>query len=182
MAMFLKKNDEPTTWNKEALAGALVGSYVMPVLGTIVGGIIGGNIGKNRMETEKEIGRRIEEPTFWNLSALNGGLIGALLGGVAALVGAFAGASILGEIGFLGGAVIAGSASMAIGTYIGGTMGEAEMERDYKQALEQTVTQQSTSIQRAQEVLAGNEPEKTNSKSFVATEEARREHQAVHAR
>jgi hypothetical protein len=202
----IPQTEEPTLLNKDAVIGAglaqlltiplsFVADFVVPGSGSPVaismitaGGLIGGKIGKTRMEDEVLNGKEVSTPTIFNKTAVAYGFGATFAVGIiatlTAAVALVANSPALMEI---AGLPVVGAMLGApfLGAAYGAFSGKAEMQRDYDQAIENLQSKaktQSVAIEKAQEVLAGNEPEKANSKSFVAAEDARREHQAVHAR
>lgn len=198
----------PTYFNKDALLGMGVGdlvgaplavavgvgmamagispalavaAVVTTAVGTpLVGGIIGAITGKNRMEDEALHGKKVKTPSLLNKDAFAYGLgVPAIVGLAAAAAATFASPAIVGVLS------VAALASYVGGAAYGAFSGKAEMQKDYDKAmgaLQQRSQEQSTTIQKAQEILTGQEPQKNNGKSFVDAENERRSKGLVNQR
>ena len=119
----LQVYDTPTVFNKEMAIGALIG------FGPI-GMIVGGLVGKARMNSEKNNGKMVGEPSAWNKDTILGGLLGGLAGAaVLALVAGTGFGLAAGMAAYLGG--------MAAGGFIGGQHGKGVQQAEYYKAIDQ---------------------------------------------
>ncbi len=132
----LKTTKEPTIFNDYASTGALIGTFAVPVpgVGTALGGLIGGGIGKQKMERELATGKKLRNPSPFNLKIFTGALQGAGIGLAILGVAALAGLPTL--FAFIG------VAATCIGTVVGGIKGSADGKKEMAAELAEAQQQQ----------------------------------------
>lgn len=131
---------EPTYFNRDMLNGALWTGGLLSIPGAILGAVLG----HERMERDKDSGKRVDPPTFWNkttfIGAGAGGSVGALGGLIAAgatlALGLTTGgvgilAAEMTTLAFAAGGSIAGA---VVGGYFGGKQGKKRMTQEYAEA------------------------------------------------
>jgi len=134
----LKTNKEPTFLNDYASAGALLGTLAFPVIGTAVGGLIGGGYGRHRMAEDQVHGKKLRNPSAWNMKVFTGVAKGLALGlGILAATAIFQ----LPLLFAVAGGVITLAGPVA-GGMRAGQSGKAEMESELSEAQSQQIQQE----------------------------------------
>ena len=158
----LQVYSEPTVFNKEMAIGMLT-------LGPI-GAIVGGLIGTTRMNSEKQYGKTLGEPSMMNKDTFLGAAIGYALAGSALLVG-----------GMTAGlpAVVLAITLPALGGFIGGSIGKQKMQNEYDYSFLQEKNLAANGHAPAQAVTVpeiAHEPEQSKYRDMVAAEQQQQHH------